>query len=105
MKPIKMHEDMISTNNIIELVGIMGGENLVYFDMTARTVDIGLYAGACGNPYTEYTLKITPANGCGATMIISDKEIVGATGSRYASDQWKSAKDANSNGILNVNTS
>ena len=89
MKPIKMHEDMISTNNIIELVGIMGGENLVYFDMTARTVDIGLYAGACGNPYTEYTLKITPANGCGATMIISDKEIVGATGSRYASDQWK----------------
>ena len=89
MEPIKLYEDMIRTNNIIELVGIQGGENLVFFDMTARTVDIGLYAGACGTPYTEYSLKITPANGCGATMIIRDKDIVGSTGSRHASDQWK----------------
>ena len=89
MDPMKMYEEPIGTNNIIELVGIQGGENLVFFDVTARTVDIGLYAGACGTPYTDYSLKITPANGCGATMIVRDKDIVGSTGSRYASDQWK----------------
>jgi len=89
MDPMKMYEESIGTNNIIELVGIQGGENLVFFDVTARTVDIGLYAGACGTPYTDYSLKITPANGCGATMIVRDKDIVGSTGSRYASDQWK----------------
>ena len=52
MEPIKLYEDMIRTNNIIELVGIQGGENLVFFDMTARTVDIGLYAEPVG-PQTQ----------------------------------------------------
>ena len=85
---ISLHENIVTQNIYYELENIVGGEFLVFFDVTQRPVDLGLYAGACGTPYTEYLLLITPANGCGAAMSVSDKDIVGSTGSRFAKDQW-----------------
>jgi|TARA_B110000483_G_scaffold243296_1_gene332343 hypothetical protein len=85
---IQLHEQSFDYNAYYELENVIGGEFIVYFDVTRRQVDLGLYAGACGNPYTKYTFLITPANGCGAPIQLSDAEIVGSTGSRFAKDQW-----------------
>ena len=85
---IQLHEQSFGHNVYYELENVIGGEFIVYFDVTQRQVDLGLYAGACGDPYTKYTFLITPANGCGAPIQLSDTEIVGSTGSRFAKDQW-----------------
>ena len=85
---IQLHEQSFGHNVYYELENVIGGEFIVYFDVTQRQVDLGLYAGACGDPYTKYTFLITPANGCGAPIQLSDTEIVGPTGSRFAKDQW-----------------
>ena len=85
---VKLYETIFTKNIYYELENIVGGEFVVYFDVTERPVDVGLYAGACGTPYTEYSLLITPANGCGAPVEVFDKDIVGSTGSRFAKDQW-----------------
>ena len=45
----------------VELDAIVGGEYMVFYDFTARTVDVGLYAGACGTSYSNYEMLITPA--------------------------------------------
>jgi hypothetical protein len=85
---IQLHEQSFGHNVYYELENVIGGEFIVYFDVTQRQVDLGLYAGACGTPYSAYTLLITPANGCGAQIQVADTEIVGSTGSRFANDQW-----------------
>ena len=68
-------EDSYTTNAFFELVGVEGGEYLSFFDVTSRSVDIGLYAGACSTEYKDYTLAITPANGCGSTQVFSDGDM------------------------------
>jgi len=76
--PIKLSEKEFDKNTYHELENVIGGEFLTYFDVTSRQVDLGLYAGACDTPYTKYSLLITPANGCGAPIELSDTEIVGS---------------------------
>ena len=63
----------------VELDAIVGGEYMVFYDFTARTVDVGLYAGACGTSYSNYEMLITPANGCGAAVTVSHTDINGWT--------------------------
>ena len=72
---IQMGEDNYTTNAFFELVEVEGGEVLSFFDVTDRSVDIGLYAGACSQEYKDYTLTITPANGCGTTQAFSDTDL------------------------------
>ena len=60
-----------------EVTGASGTENLVFLDTTARTVDVGLYAGSCDTQYEDYTLLIMPANGCGATETVPSNIIQG----------------------------
>ena len=48
---------------------------MTFFDVTDRSVDIGLYAGACSQEYKDYTLMITPANGCGTSQAFSDTDL------------------------------
>ena len=67
--------DNYTTNVFFELVGVEGGEFMSFFDVTSRSVDIGLYAGACSTEYKDYTLAIVPANGCGTMQVFSDKDI------------------------------
>jgi hypothetical protein len=50
---VKLHETIFTKNIYYELENIVGGEFVVYFDVTERPVDVGLYAGACGTPYTD----------------------------------------------------
>ena len=69
--------DTITTNNYVELDTIVGGETIIFFDPTQRTIDVGLYAGACGTSYEGYTMLITPANGCGSAISVPDTDIVG----------------------------
>jgi len=76
--PVELKNDEFHQNVYFELENIIGGEFLTYFDVTERQVDLGLYAGACDTPYTKYSLLITPANGCGAPIELSDAEIVGS---------------------------
>ena len=63
----------------VELDAIVGGEYMVFYDFTARTVHVGLYAGACGTSYSNYEMLITPANGCGAAVTVSHTDINGWT--------------------------
>ena len=63
----------------VELDAIVGGEYMVFYDFTARTVDVGLYAGACGTSYSNYEMLITPANGCGAAVTVTHTDINGWT--------------------------
>ena len=72
-------QDSISTNSFVELEAITGGEYIVFQDVTARTIDVNLYAGACGVAYQDYTMLITPANGCGAAFTVSSATITGST--------------------------
>ena len=85
---IKLSEEEFYQNVYFELENVIGGEFMTYFDVTQRQVDLGLYAGACDTPYTKYSLLITPANGCGAPIELSDAEIVGSSGSRFEKNQW-----------------
>ena len=72
---IFLGEDNYTTNAFFELVELEGGEFLSFFDVTSRSVDIGLYAGACSTEYKDYSLMITPANGCGTTQAFSDQDL------------------------------
>ena len=36
--------DTITTNNYVELDTIVGGETIIFYDPTQRTIDVGLYA-------------------------------------------------------------
>ena len=63
----------------VELDAIVGGEYMVFYDFTARTVDVGLYAGACGTSYSNYEMLITPANGCGTAVTVTHTDINGWT--------------------------
>jgi hypothetical protein len=73
--PLKFNQVEYHQNVFVELEKIEGGEKIIFFDVTERQIDIGLYAGACSTQYSEYSLMITPANGCGSTVIIPDKDI------------------------------
>ena len=72
-------EDTVTTNSYVLLEAIDGSESIVFYDTTERTVDVGLYAGACGTSYEGYTMLITPANGCGAALSVTDTDISGWT--------------------------
>jgi len=72
-------EDTVTTNSYVVLEAIDGSESIVFYDTTERTVDVGLYAGACGTSYEGYTMLITPANGCGAALSVADTDISGWT--------------------------
>ena len=64
----------------VELDAIVGGEYMVFYDFTARTVDVGLYAGACGTSYSNYEMLITPLNGCAhAAVTVTHTDINGWT--------------------------
>jgi len=56
-------------------IEIKGGDTIIFLDETERRVDIGLYAGACDDSYTDYSLLITPANGCGSPISVKDTDI------------------------------
>ena len=71
----KNDDDGISSRPSFTLEKVQGGETIVFLDVTERTVDLGLYAGACETPYEDYTLMITPANGCGSSITVSDLDI------------------------------
>ena len=68
-------ESGISSRASFTLEKVTGGETIVFLDMTERNVDLGLYAGACETPYEGYTLLISPANGCGSSITVSDTDI------------------------------
>jgi len=70
-------EDTVITNSYVILDTITRGESIIFYDTTQRTVDVGLYAGACGTSYEGYTMLITPANGCGAAESVTYDTIVG----------------------------
>jgi hypothetical protein len=72
-------EDTVTTNSYVVLEAIDGSESIVFYDTTERTVDVGLYAGVCGTSYEGYTMLITPANGCGAALSVTDTDISGWT--------------------------
>ena len=63
------------TKPSFNLMKVQGGETVIFLDQTERWVDIGLYAGACDTPYEGYELMITPANGCGSSITVSDTNI------------------------------
>ena len=65
-----------NTKTFHDLLKVQGGESVIFIDITSRTVDLGLYAGACERPYEGYTLLITPASGCGAPVTVSDGNIL-----------------------------
>ena len=65
-----------NTKAFHDLLRVQGGESVIFIDITSRTVDLGLYAGACETPYEGYTLLITPASGCGAPVTVSDGNIL-----------------------------
>ena len=78
-------EDEVSTNSYVILESIGGGETIIFYDTTQRTIDLGLYAGGCsGTTYEGYTMLITPANGCGSAIKIADTAIA----------SWLSADDS-----------
>ena len=54
---------------------VVGGETIVFMDVTERIIDVGLFAGACEDTYTDYKFLISPANGCGSSFTISDAEL------------------------------
>ena len=74
--PVKFKDDVYATNVFIELVEIVGGEFITFYDVTKRQVDVGLYAGACGTPYKGYELLVSAANGCGIPQVVKDSDIV-----------------------------
>ncbi|CAL6383485.1 unnamed protein product [Bathycoccus prasinos] len=65
-----------NTKTFHDLLRVQGGESVIFIDITSRTVDLGLYAGACERPYEGYTLLITPVSGCGAPVTVSDINIL-----------------------------
>ena len=78
---INLNDETKSENVYVEVENIAGGESLIFFDVTERHVDIGLF-GACKTPYTRITLEITPANGCGSTVTVQGTYIT-------ASSDWE----------------
>ena len=54
---------------------VVGGETIVFMDVTERTIDLGLFAGACEDTYTGYSFLISPANGCGSSFTITDADL------------------------------
>ena len=85
---VTLNDDAINQNVYVEIENIVGGEFMLFFDVTEREVDIGLFAGACGTRYSDYSLKITPANGCGSTVIVQGTDINNST------DRWEIVDDA-----------
>jgi len=71
-----LNNDKKDQNVYVEIENIVGDEVMIFFDVTEREVDIGLFAGACGTHYSDYSLKITPANGCGSTVIVQSTDII-----------------------------
>ena len=86
----KSVDGTISTRPSFVLKRVLGGETVVFLDVTERKVDIGLYAGACETPYTNYGLTITPANGCGSSVTVSSEVITGwqRTSSQFNLRKW-----------------
>ena len=54
---------------------VVGGETIVFMDVTERIIDLGLFAGACEDTYTGYSFLISPANGCGSSFTITDADL------------------------------
>jgi len=54
---------------------VVGGETIVFMDVTERIIDLGLFAGACEETYTGYSFLISPANGCGSSFTITDADL------------------------------
>ena len=72
-------EDTVTTNSYVVLEAIDGSESIVFYDTTERTVDVGLYAGACGTSYEGYTMLITPGEWVRWALSVADTDISGWT--------------------------
>jgi hypothetical protein len=53
--------------------------NFVFFtDVTRGKIDLGMYQGECDVRYKGVTFKITPINGCHASVFVTSEQIAGS---------------------------
>jgi len=59
------------------LTRVQDGNFVFFTDVTRGAIDLGMYQGECDGRYKGVTFKVTPINGCHASVFVTSEQIAG----------------------------